>query len=102
MTGAETCELVMALDAIGDSARAHEQFAAMHHLREADGSYWTGLVFADGKRWPVERTTWTGAAMILAADALSRDHAGERHLPRHRPAARTRGRVRLRLRLQRR
>jgi hypothetical protein len=44
----------------------------MHHLREDDGSYWTGLVYADGKRWPVERTTWTGAAMILAADALSR------------------------------
>ena len=43
----------------------------MHHLREDDGSYWTGLVFADGKRWPEERTTWTGAAMILAADALS-------------------------------
>ena len=41
------------------------------HLREEDGSYWTGLVFADGKRWPEERTTWTGAAMILAADALS-------------------------------
>ncbi|MGV9799993.1 prenyltransferase [Mycobacterium sp. NPDC003449] len=71
VTGAETCELVMALDAIGDTRRAHEQFAAMHHLREADGSYWTGLVFADGKRWPEERTTWTGAAMILAADALS-------------------------------
>lgn len=71
VTGAETCELVMALDAIGDTRRAHEQFAAMQHLREDDGSYWTGLVFADGKRWPEERTTWTGAAMILAADALS-------------------------------
>lgn len=71
VTGAETCELVMALDAIGDSVRAHQQFAAMHHLREEDGSYWTGLVFADGKRWPEERTTWTGAAVILAADALS-------------------------------
>jgi hypothetical protein len=75
VTGAETCELVMALDAIGDSARAHEQFASMHHLREEDGSYWTGLVYADGKRWPVERTTWTGGAMILAADALSRTTA---------------------------
>jgi hypothetical protein len=71
VTGAETCELVMALDALGYRAAAHEQFAAMQHLREADGSYWTGLVFADGKRWPEERTTWTGAAMILAADALS-------------------------------
>ena len=71
VTGAETCELVLALDAIGDRSRAFEQFSAMHHLREEDGSYWTGLVYADGKRWPVERTTWTGAAVILAADALS-------------------------------
>lgn len=71
VTGAETCELVMALDAIGDRGRAHRQFAAMQHLRDGDGSYWTGLVFADGKRWPEERTTWTGAAVILAADALS-------------------------------
>jgi hypothetical protein len=71
VTGAETCELVMALDAIGHRSAAHRQFAAMQHLREEDGSYWTGLVFADGKRWPEERTTWTGAAMILAADALS-------------------------------
>jgi hypothetical protein len=71
VTGAETCELVMALDALGFRAAAREQFAAMQHLREDDGSYWTGLVFADGKRWPVEQTTWTGAAMILAADALS-------------------------------
>lgn len=72
VTGAETCELVMALDAVGDRARGLRQFGAMQHLREHDGSYWTGLVFDDGKRWPVERTTWTGAAVILATDALSR------------------------------
>lgn len=71
VTGAETCELVLALEAIGDRERALEQFSAMHHLREDDGSYWTGLVYTDGKRWPVERTTWTGGAVILAADALS-------------------------------
>jgi len=71
VTGAETCELVLALEAIGDRERALRQFAAMQHLREGDGSYWTGLVYADGKRWPVERTTWTGAAVVLAADALS-------------------------------
>lgn len=71
VTGAETCELVLALEAMGQHTRAAEQFSAMQHLREDDGSYWTGLVFADGKRWPVERTTWTGAAVILAADALS-------------------------------
>lgn len=87
VTGAETCELVMALDAIGNRRAATEQFTAMQHLRENDGSYWTGLVFTDGKRWPVERTTWTGAAVILAADALSGATPGSgifrgTHLPR--------------------
>ena len=76
VTGAETCELVLALDAMGDRQAALTQFAAMQHLREKDGSYWTGLVFSDGKRWPVERTAWTGAAVILAADALSSTTAG--------------------------
>ena len=71
VTGAETCELVLTLEAMDDRDRALEQFANMQHLRERDGSYWTGLVYSDGKRWPVERTTWTGAAVILAADALS-------------------------------
>ncbi len=71
VTGAETCELVLTLEAMGSRRAALRQFAAMQHLREDDGSYWTGLVFSDGKRWPVERTTWTGAAVILAADALS-------------------------------
>lgn len=71
VTGAETCELVLSLDAMGRRDEAMEQFTNMQHLRERDGSYWTGLVLADGKRWPVERTTWTGAAVVLAADALS-------------------------------
>lgn len=72
VTGAETCELVLALDALGDHRRARQLFANMQHLRDPDGSYWTGLVFTDGKRWPEERTTWTAAAMLLAADALTR------------------------------
>ncbi|WP_063034575.1 prenyltransferase [Nocardia grenadensis] len=76
VTGAETCELVLSLDALGDRDRALALLASIQHLRETDGSYWTGLVYADGKRWPVERTTWTGAAVILAADALSRTSAG--------------------------
>ena len=71
VTGAETCELALALTAVGQRDAAVEQLAAMQHLRHDDGSYWTGLVFADGVRWPVERTTWTAAAVLLAADALS-------------------------------
>jgi hypothetical protein len=71
VTGAETCELALALVATGQRDAATEQVAAMQHLREADGSYWTGFVYPDDARWPVERTTWTAAAVVLAADAIS-------------------------------
>jgi hypothetical protein len=72
VTGAETCELALALAAAGCRDAALEQVAAMQHLRHGDGSYWTGLVYADDARWPIERTTWTAAAVVLAADALAR------------------------------
>lgn len=72
VTGAETCELVLALDSMGRTEEALAQLSSMQHLREDDGSYWTGLVFDVDTRWPVERTTWTAATVILAADALSR------------------------------
>ncbi|MCZ2805012.1 prenyltransferase [Modestobacter sp. VKM Ac-2983] len=71
VTGAETCELALALAAAGRPDDAIEQLAAMQHLRAEDGSYWTGLVYADDARWPVERTTWTAAAVVLAADAIA-------------------------------
>ena len=69
VTGAETCELALALAAAGRPDAALEQVAAMQHLRADDGSYWTGYVYPDDARWPVERTTWTAAAVVLAADA---------------------------------
>ena len=47
VTGAETCELVLALEAIGDRDRALRLLADMQHLRTDDGSYWTGYVFPD-------------------------------------------------------
>jgi hypothetical protein len=71
VTGAETCELALALAAAGRPDAGIEQVAAMQHLRHDDGSYWTGFVYPDDARWPVERTTWTAAAVVLAADALS-------------------------------
>jgi hypothetical protein len=76
VTGAETCELVMSLDAIGDHRRALEQFAAMQHLRDEDGRYWTGYVWPDDVHWPHEHTSYTAAAVILAADELSRTTPG--------------------------
>jgi hypothetical protein len=71
VTGAETCELALALAAVGRRDAAVEQLASMQHLRADDGSYWTGLVYADDARWPVERTTWTAAAVVLAAVAIA-------------------------------
>jgi hypothetical protein len=71
VTGAETSELVLALEAIGDRERALRLLADMQHLRTEDGSYWTGYVWPDDVNWPVEHTTYTAAAVILAVDALS-------------------------------
>ena len=76
VTGAETCELVLALDCVGEGERALELFADMQHLRESDGSYWTGWQFGEQIYWPDEHSTWTAAAVILAADALSRTTPG--------------------------
>ena len=72
VTGAETCELVMALDCLDDHARALRLYADMQHLRHENGSYWTGYVYPDDVFWPDEQTTYTAAAVILAADELSR------------------------------
>ncbi|UMG92327.1 prenyltransferase [Nocardioides sp. TF02-7] len=81
VTGAETCELVMALDAIGDHRRARRLLADVQHLRGDGGRYWTGWVYDDPARprpegeardvyWPNEHTTYTAAAVVLAVDAL--------------------------------
>jgi hypothetical protein len=75
VTGAETCELVLALDGLGDR-RAPGLFAQVQHTRHASGLYWTGWVYDDGAYWPVEQTTYTSAAVVLAADALSRTTPG--------------------------
>jgi hypothetical protein len=76
VTGAETCELVLALDTLGDRTRATQLLSDMQHLRDRDGSYWTGWQFVERIFWPVEHSTWTAAAVVLAVDALSRTTPG--------------------------
>ena len=71
VTGAETCELAIALDVIGDHSRALDLFDQVQHLRDPGGGYWTGWQFANRKHFPNEQSSWTAAAVILAADALS-------------------------------
>jgi hypothetical protein len=76
VTAAETCELVMALDAIGLHERARTLFEWVQFLRHDDGAYWTGMNFegdrydAWGEYFTAEQPTWNSAAVILAANAL--------------------------------
>ncbi len=77
VTGAETCELAMALDAVGDHRRALDLLRDMQIMREKDGRYWTGWVYEGEIKdvyWPVEHTTYTAAAVILAVDALGESY----------------------------
>ncbi|MEM8659994.1 MAG: prenyltransferase [Pseudomonadota bacterium] len=75
VTVAESCELVMALLAAGDHARAVEVYSWLHQWRTDDGSYWTGYQLVEDLLWPDEKPTWTAGAILLAADALT-GHTG--------------------------
>jgi hypothetical protein len=61
----------VALDALGDRQRAEALFADVQHLREDDGRYATGLVYPEKVSRPGDHSTYTAAAVILAADALA-------------------------------
>ncbi len=71
VTAAETCELAMALDAIGRRDQAREFVAQIQFLRADDGSYWTGWQFANSRYYPHEHSSYTAAAVVLATDALA-------------------------------
>ena len=79
ITAAETCELVMALDAIGDLERARQLFDWVQFLRHDDGSYWCGMNFEGerfdlpGQYFTADQPTWNSAAVVLAANALDGD-----------------------------
>ena len=76
ITAAETCELVLALDAIGLDDRANTLFSWVQFLRHDDGAYWTGMNFPGdnfddfGEYFTAEQPTWNSAAVVLAANAL--------------------------------
>ena len=76
VTAAETCELALALDAIGQPGQARELLAQIQFLRAGDGAYWTGWQLANSRYYPHERSSYTAAAVVLAADALASREAG--------------------------
>ena len=71
ITVAESSELVMALAACDQNVRAKEIFSWLHQWKDPrDNLYWTGYVYPDKAFWPIEKPTWTAAAVLLAADTL--------------------------------
>lgn len=67
---AESCELVIALQSVGEAARAMQIYRSLQRFRDEEGAYWTGYQYELGIPWPREKTTWTAAASLLAYDAL--------------------------------
>lgn len=70
VTVAETCELVLALAAMGNCQQARIVFNWIAGRCFEDGSYWCGFTCPDLTVWPEEQMSWTNAVVLLAADAL--------------------------------
>ncbi len=72
ITTAETCECALAYLSLGERDRAMELFTQIQAFRRPDGGYYTGVVFPQEVSFPDEETsTYSAAAVILAADALA-------------------------------
>ncbi|MEM7339552.1 MAG: prenyltransferase [Actinomycetota bacterium] len=71
VTAAETCECAIAYEAVGDTETARHLLSWAQGLRDTDGRYFTGMVYPEYVHYPGdERTSYTAAAVILAADAI--------------------------------
>jgi hypothetical protein len=70
VTVAETCELSLALTAMGESSLAETVFDWIRSRTNADGSYWCGFTCPDMVIWPEDKSTWTNAVVLIAADAI--------------------------------
>lgn len=70
MTSGETSELAVALSVHDRTAIAGTLLEWLGSVRDDDGMYWTGVNHPDGTVWPLEKTTWSAGAVLMAADAL--------------------------------
>lgn len=72
VTASETAECAIAHAALGDLATATDLIAWTRPHRRPDGAYYTGIVYPSKQYFPVEEVSaYTGAAVILAADAIA-------------------------------
>ena len=71
VTASETAECAMAHAATGDVDTARALLRTTRRHRDADGGYLTGIAYPQRVAFPAEeRTAYTAAAVILAADAI--------------------------------
>ncbi|MDZ7667061.1 MAG: phenyltransferase domain-containing protein [Desulfotignum sp.] len=70
VTIAETCELVLTLDAMGNREKAGIVFSWIQDRVYEDRTFWCGYTYPDMVIWPEEKISWTNAVALLAADAL--------------------------------
>lgn len=77
-TMAETAELALALAAMGDLETARQVHGWVYDKQYTDGAFWTGVTFFDRVIYTDEKTAWTGAAVLLATDAIFGLTAGRR------------------------
>ena len=72
VTASETAEASLAYAAIGDLATATDLLTWIRPHRLESGAYLTGIVHPDGIVFPdAEHTSYTAAAVLLAADAIT-------------------------------
>lgn len=72
VTAAESAECAIACWRAGFDHLAREILECTQSLRDGDGAFRTGVVHPHGTEYPHgERTTYSSAAMVLAADVLS-------------------------------
>lgn len=72
ITASETAEASLSFAAIGDVSTATDLLRWTSRHRCSDGSYWTGIVHPEEILFPDrEHTSYTAAAVILAADSIS-------------------------------
>ncbi|MFH2092669.1 MAG: phenyltransferase domain-containing protein [Pseudomonadota bacterium] len=70
ITIAETCELVLALSAMGAREKAAIVFSWIQDRVYEDKTYWCGYTYPDMVIWPEEKISWTNAVVLMAADTL--------------------------------
>lgn len=70
VTIAETSELSLALNAMGNIDLSRIVFNWICDRTFDDGSFWCGFTYPDIITWPEDKITWSNAVVLMAADAI--------------------------------